>query len=32
LLPALKAAFEELAEGGLGDYDIAVTRRFTQQR
>lgn len=32
LLPALKAAFEELSERGLGDYDIAVTRRFVAER
>lgn len=32
LLPALKAAFEELTEQGLGDYDIAVTRRYVEQR
>ena len=32
LLPALKAAFEELADRGLGDFDIAVTRRFVADR
>lgn len=32
LLPALQAAFEELTERGLGDSDIAVTRRYVEQR
>jgi 2-hydroxy-3-oxopropionate reductase len=32
LLPALKAAFEELTEQGYGDHDIAVTRRYVAQR
>ena len=32
LLPALKAAFDELSARGLGDYDIAVTRRFVAER
>jgi 2-hydroxy-3-oxopropionate reductase len=32
LLPAVKAAFEELVAHGLGDFDIAVTRRFIEQR
>jgi 2-hydroxy-3-oxopropionate reductase len=32
LLPALKEAFEELAQRGLGDYDISVTRRFIAER
>jgi 2-hydroxy-3-oxopropionate reductase len=32
LLPAVKAAFEELVTHGLGDFDIAVTRRFISQR
>lgn len=32
LLPALKAAFEELTERGYGDQDIAVTRRYVAQR
>jgi 2-hydroxy-3-oxopropionate reductase len=32
LLPALKNAFEELAQRGLGDYDISVARRFIEDR
>jgi 2-hydroxy-3-oxopropionate reductase len=32
LLPAVKAAFDELVARGLGDLDIAVTRRFISQR
>jgi 3-hydroxyisobutyrate dehydrogenase-like beta-hydroxyacid dehydrogenase len=32
LLPALKAAFEELTASGYGDHDIAVTRRYVAQR
>lgn len=32
LLPALRAAFVELTDSGLGDDDIAVTRRFVEQR
>jgi 2-hydroxy-3-oxopropionate reductase len=32
LLPAVKAAFEELASLGHGDSDIAVTRRYIEQR
>jgi 2-hydroxy-3-oxopropionate reductase len=32
LLPAVKAAFDELVARGLGDFDIAVTRRFISQR
>jgi 2-hydroxy-3-oxopropionate reductase len=32
LLPALKAAFEELTERGYGDQDIAVTRPYIAQR
>ena len=32
LLPALKAAFEELTGSGYGDHDIAVTRRYVAQR
>ncbi len=32
LLPAVKAAFDELVASGLGDFDIAVTRRFISQR
>jgi 2-hydroxy-3-oxopropionate reductase len=32
LLPALKEAFEELTRNGLGDHDIAVTRRFVAER
>jgi 2-hydroxy-3-oxopropionate reductase len=32
LLPAVKAAFEELTAQGYGDNDIAVTRRYISQR
>jgi hypothetical protein len=32
LLPALTSAFEELAERGLGDYNISVARRFIEER
>jgi 2-hydroxy-3-oxopropionate reductase len=32
LLPAVKAAFEELTALGHGDSDIAVTRRYIEQR
>lgn len=32
LLPALRAAFDELVDAGLGDRDLATTRRFTEQR
>ena len=32
LLPAVRAAFVELVERGLGDFDMAVTRRFIEQR
>jgi len=32
LLPAVKAAFDELVERGLGELDIAVTRRFIGMR
>ena len=32
LLPAVKAAFEELTSQGHGDSDIAVTRRYISQR
>ncbi|HSU35606.1 MAG TPA: NAD(P)-dependent oxidoreductase [Propionibacteriaceae bacterium] len=32
LLPAIKAAFEELTAQGHGDHDIAVTRRYVSQR
>jgi 2-hydroxy-3-oxopropionate reductase len=32
LLPAVKAAFEELTAQGYGDSDIAVTRRYISQR
>ena len=32
LLPALRAAFEELTASGYGDHDIAVTRRYIAQR
>jgi 3-hydroxyisobutyrate dehydrogenase-like beta-hydroxyacid dehydrogenase len=32
LLPTLAAAFDELAARGLGDSDIAVTRRFVAER
>ncbi|WP_460774989.1 NAD(P)-dependent oxidoreductase [Microbacterium sp. GXF7504] len=32
LLPALREAFDELVEAGLGDRDISTTRRFIQER
>jgi 3-hydroxyisobutyrate dehydrogenase-like beta-hydroxyacid dehydrogenase len=32
LLPAVKAAFDELVDRGLGEFDIAVTRRFIGMR
>jgi 3-hydroxyisobutyrate dehydrogenase-like beta-hydroxyacid dehydrogenase len=32
LLPALRAAFDEIVESGLGDRDIAVTRRLVAER
>lgn len=32
LLPTLRAAYNELVESGLGDRDIAVTRRFIEER
>lgn len=32
LLPALRGAFAELVAAGLGDRDIAVTRRFVAER
>ncbi len=32
LLSALSAAFAELVDAGLGDQDIAVTRRFIEGR
>ncbi len=32
LLPALRASFDEIVERGLGQRDIAVTRRFTAER
>ena len=32
LLPAVRAAFAELTCLGLGEYDIAVTRRYTELR
>jgi len=32
LLPALRAAFDEIVQRGLGGRDIAVTRRFTAER
>ncbi|HVH24982.1 MAG TPA: NAD(P)-dependent oxidoreductase [Pseudonocardia sp.] len=32
LLPAVREAFQELVARGLGDFDIAVTRRFIDQR
>ncbi len=32
LLPALRAAFEELTDQGHGDNDIAVTRRYIEER
>ncbi len=32
LLPALRDAFDEIVDRGLGERDIAVTRRFTAER
>jgi 2-hydroxy-3-oxopropionate reductase len=32
LLPAIRAAFDELVTAGLGERDIAVTRRFVAER
>jgi len=32
LLPALRSAFDGIVDAGLGDRDIAVTRRFVQSR
>ncbi|MFH8249673.1 NAD(P)-dependent oxidoreductase [Microbacterium sp. B2969] len=32
VLPAVRAAFEELIAAGLGDRDIAVTKRFVAER
>ncbi|MDP5226392.1 MULTISPECIES: NAD(P)-dependent oxidoreductase [Arthrobacter] len=32
LLPTLRAAFDEIVSSGLGDQDIAVTRRFVAER
>ncbi len=32
LLPALRAAFDEIVDAGLGQRDIAVTRRFVESR
>ena len=32
LLPAVREAFRELVDRGLGDFDISVTRRFIDQR
>lgn len=32
LLPAVTAAFEELVARNLGEFDIAVTRRFVEER
>ncbi|HEY5980340.1 MAG TPA: NAD(P)-dependent oxidoreductase [Microlunatus sp.] len=32
LLPALRAAFTEMVSSDLGDFDIAVTRRFVAER
>lgn len=32
LLPTLRAAFDEIVAGGLGDRDIAVTRRYITER
>ncbi len=32
LLPALRAAFDEIVDKGLGDRDITVTRRFVAER
>jgi 2-hydroxy-3-oxopropionate reductase len=32
LLPALRSTFEDLVRSGLGDNDMAVTRRYTEER
>src|SRR5690606_2518487 len=32
LLPALRAAFDEIVDRGLGDRDISVTRRLVAER
>ncbi|WP_287901902.1 NAD(P)-dependent oxidoreductase [Arthrobacter sp.] len=32
LLPTLRTAFDEIVESGLGDQDIAVSRRFVAER
>ncbi|GAA4394081.1 NAD(P)-dependent oxidoreductase [Tsukamurella soli] len=32
LIPALRAAFEEIVDAGLGDRDMSVTRRFIADR
>jgi 2-hydroxy-3-oxopropionate reductase len=32
LLPGLKSAFEDLVRSGLGDADMAVTRRYIEER
>jgi 2-hydroxy-3-oxopropionate reductase len=32
LLPTLKSAFEDLVRSGLGESDMAVTRRYIEQR
>ncbi len=32
LLPALRAAFADLVDRGMGDSDMAVTKRYTQER
>ena len=32
LLPAVRAAFADLVERGLGEHDISVTRRYVEQR
>lgn len=32
LLPAVRAAFEELVQHGLGDDDISVAQRFIAER
>jgi len=31
LLPAVRAGFAELAQSGVGDLDIAVSRRFVAE-
>jgi len=32
LLPAVRAAFADLVARGMGDSDMAVTKRYTEER